>query len=77
MRTSVITVGEVATSPKTVLTSLSAQESSAVTFVADQAIWLVIVTTRKNRSATLVVNMVTFRKTAPKSSATVVARLAI
>lgn len=75
-RTSVTTVGEVATSPKTVL-SLSAQESSAVTLVADQAIWLVIVTVRKSRNATLVVNMVTLRKTAPKSSATGVARPAI
>lgn len=75
-RTSATTVGEVATSPKTV-SSRSIQESSAVTLVANQAIWLVIVTVRKNRSATLVVNMVTFRKTAPKSSATGVASTAI
>lgn len=75
-RTSVTTVGEVATSPKTVL-SLSAQEKNAVTLVADRAIWLMIVTIRKSRSATLVVSMVTFRKTAPKASATGVARRAI
>lgn len=74
-RTSATTVGEVATSPKTVL-SLSERESSVVTLVADQAIWLVIVTVRKSRSATLVVNMATFRKTAPKSNATGAVRLA-
>lgn len=74
-RTSATTVGEVATSLKTVL-SLKERESSAVTLVADQAIWLVIVTVRKSRSATLAVNMATFRKTAPKLSVTVVARQA-
>lgn len=75
-RTSATTVGEVATSPKTV-SSRRVQESSAVALVAKQVIWLVIVTVRKSRSATRVVNMVTFRKTAPKSSATGVARTAI
>lgn len=73
--TSATTVGKVATLPETVL-SLSERESVAVTPVADQAIWLVIVTIRKSRSATLAAKEATFKKTAPKSSATVVARLA-
>lgn len=73
--TSATTVGKVATLPKTV-PSLSERESVAVTPVADQAIWLVIVTVRKSRSATLAAKGATFKNTAPKSSATVVARLA-
>ena len=73
--TSATTEGKVATLPETVL-SLSERESVAVTPVADQAIWLVIVTIRKSRSATLAAKEATFKKTAPKSSATVVARLA-
>lgn len=71
--TSAPTVGQVATSPKTVL-SLSEKDSSAVTPVAHQGIWPVIVTIRRGRSATLVANMATFRNTVPESSATVVAR---
>jgi len=73
--TSATTVGKVATLPKTV-PSLSERESVAVTPVADQAIWLVIVTVRKSGSATLAAKVATFKNTAPKSSATVVARLA-
>lgn len=72
--TSATTVGKVATLPKTV-PSLSEREGIAVTPVADQAIWLVIVTVRKSRSATLAAKVATFKKTAPKSSAIVVARL--
>lgn len=75
-RTSAATVGEVATLLKTVWSGRE-RENSSVTLVAGQAIWLVIVTIRKSRSATLAVNMATFRKTAPKSSATDVARLDI
>ena len=71
--TSTTTVGKVATLPKTV-PSLSKRESIAVTPVADQAIWLVIETVRKSRSATLAAKLATFKKTAPKSSA-IVARL--
>lgn len=75
-RTSATTVGKVATSPKTVW-SLSERETSAVTPVADQAIWRATVTVRKSRSATLVANVATFRKTAPKSGVTVVVRPAM
>lgn len=49
-------------------------KSSAVTLVADLTVWLVIVTVKRSRSATLAVNMVTFRKTAPKSGVTGVVR---
>lgn len=54
-RTSATTVGEVATLPKTVR-SLSERGSSAVTLVADEAIWLAIVTVRNSKSVTLAAN---------------------
>lgn len=73
LRPSATTVGKVATSLKTVW-SRRERESSAVTLVEDQATWLVIVIVGKSRSATLAVNTATFRKTAPRSGATGVAR---
>lgn len=76
LSSSATTVGKVATWPKAVL-NVSEKEGSAVTFVANQAIWLAIVSIKKSRSATFVAKVVTFRKTAPKSSATGVARPAI
>ncbi|CAO2614300.1 hypothetical protein LEMLEM_LOCUS16501 [Lemmus lemmus] len=60
-----ITAVEVATLPRTAR-SPRESESNAATTVASQAIWPVTVTTRMSRSATLVVNLDIFKKTAPR-----------
>lgn len=60
-----ITAVEVATLPRTAR-SPRESESNAATTVANRAIWLVTVTMRMSRSAILVENLDTFRKTAPK-----------
>ena len=60
-----ITAVEVATLPRTAR-SPRESESSAATTVANQAIWLVTVTMLMSRSAILVENLDTFKKTAPK-----------
>lgn len=73
-RTPATTAGKEATSLKTV-PRLNERGSSAVTSAAGLVIWLVIVTGRKNRNATLAANSGTSRKTAPKSSAIDVVRM--
>ncbi|XP_048953610.1 CCHC-type zinc finger nucleic acid binding protein isoform X6 [Canis lupus dingo] len=60
-----ITAVEVATSPRTAR-SPRESGSNAATTVANQAIWLVTVTMLMSRSAILVENLDTFKKTAPK-----------
>lgn len=73
-RTPATTVEEQAILQKNV-PRLNGRESSAVTSAASQATWLVIVTGGKRRNATLVANLGTSKKTAPKSSATDVVRM--
>lgn len=73
-RTPATTAGEEATSLRTV-PRLNERGSSVVTSAADLVIWLGTVTGKKNRNATLVVNLGTSRKTVPKSSATDVVRM--
>lgn len=60
-----ITAVEVATLPRTAR-SPRESESNAATTVANQAIWLVTATMQMSRSAILVENSDTFKKTAPK-----------
>lgn len=60
-----ITAVEVATLPRTAR-SPRESESNVATTVANQAIWLVTVIMRMSRSAILVENLDTFKKTAPR-----------